>query len=116
MHPEMQQRQTEGDSWWIKDVTAEGFAIVSCDLAIVDNDDERPTVIDSGAQIVGFCPRQLQPMDHDARHLPSLVVYRAPLGGATPDPSGMDREPRTREALVKGAPSMTSALLLVVPP
>jgi PIN like domain len=54
MHPEMQQRQTEGDSWWIKDVTAKGFAIVSCDLAIVENDEERQTVIDSGAQIVGF--------------------------------------------------------------
>jgi hypothetical protein len=54
MHPQMQQRQTEGDGWWIKDVTTQGFAIVSCDLAIVENDDERQAVIDSDAQIVAF--------------------------------------------------------------
>jgi PIN like domain len=54
MHPQMQQRQTEGDGWWIKDVTEQGFAIVSCDLAIVENIDERQAVIDSEAQIVAF--------------------------------------------------------------
>lgn len=53
-HPQMQLRQTHGDSWWIKEVTEDGFAIVSCDLAIAENDDERQAVIDSGAQIVGF--------------------------------------------------------------
>ncbi|MCW3025662.1 MAG: hypothetical protein JWM29_1094 [Solirubrobacterales bacterium] len=54
LHPEMQERQTEGDSWWIEDVTDKGFAIVSCDLAIVENEDERQTVIATGAQVVGF--------------------------------------------------------------
>jgi hypothetical protein len=54
MHPEMQERQTEGDSWWIREVTQAGFAIVSCDLAIVENEEERQTVIDSEAQIVAF--------------------------------------------------------------
>jgi hypothetical protein len=54
MHPQMQQRQTEGDGWWIREVAANGFAIVSCDLAIVENDDEREAVIDSNAQIVAF--------------------------------------------------------------
>jgi hypothetical protein len=36
MHPQMQQRQIEDDGWWIRDVAAKGFAIVSCDLAIVE--------------------------------------------------------------------------------
>jgi hypothetical protein len=54
MHPQMQQRQTEGDGWWIRDVASNGFAIVSCDLAIVENDDEREAVIDSNTQIVAF--------------------------------------------------------------
>ena len=53
-HPQMQQRQDAGDSWWIKEVTAEGFAIVSCDLAIVENHEERQTVTDSGAQVIAF--------------------------------------------------------------
>jgi len=54
VHPEMQTRQTEGDGWWIKAVTENGYVIVSCDLAIVENDDERDAVIASGAQIVAF--------------------------------------------------------------
>lgn len=53
-HPEMQERQDNGDAWWIREVTSEGFAIVSCDLAIAENFDERQAVIDSGAQIIGF--------------------------------------------------------------
>ncbi len=53
-HPEMQERQEYGDAWWIREVTAEGFVIVSCDLAIVDNHEERQAVTDSGARIVGF--------------------------------------------------------------
>ncbi len=35
-------------------MAAKGFAIVSCDLAIVENDDERQAVIDSDAQIIAF--------------------------------------------------------------
>lgn len=53
-HPQMQQRQLEGDSWWIREVTEEGFAIVSCDLAIVENHDEYEAVVQSGAQLIGF--------------------------------------------------------------
>jgi hypothetical protein len=54
VHPEMQERQKDGDAWWIRSVTAEGFAIVSCDLAIVENADERQAVEDSKAQVIGF--------------------------------------------------------------
>lgn len=53
-HPEMQDRQQYGDAWWIREVAGEGFVIVSCDLAIVANDDERLAVMDSGARIVGY--------------------------------------------------------------
>lgn len=53
-HPQMQQRQEKGDSWWIEEVTTEGFAIVSCDLAIVETPEELATVIDSGARVVAF--------------------------------------------------------------
>lgn len=44
IHPQMQQRQKNGDRWWIEDVTARGFVIVTCDLAIVDKEDERRCV------------------------------------------------------------------------
>jgi PIN domain-containing protein len=53
-HPEMQERQENGDAWWIREVAGEGFAIISCDLAIVDNADERAAVVESRARIVGF--------------------------------------------------------------
>lgn len=54
IHPQMQQRQHEGDRWWIEDVTERGYAIVSCDLAIVENDDERLCVEETQAQVVAF--------------------------------------------------------------
>jgi hypothetical protein len=54
VHPGMQERQQHGDAWWIREVTADGLAIVSCDLAIVENDDERTAVVESGARIIGF--------------------------------------------------------------
>lgn len=54
VHPEMQERQQYGDAWWIRDVTARGYVIVSCDLAIVDNADEHGAVLDCGARIIGF--------------------------------------------------------------
>jgi hypothetical protein len=54
MHPQMQDRQREGDAWWIREVAAEDLVIVSCDLAIVDNEDEREAVNDSGAQLIAF--------------------------------------------------------------
>ncbi len=53
-HPEMQKRQDEGDGWWIKEVAAEDLVIVSCDLAIVENQDERDAVVESGARLVAF--------------------------------------------------------------
>jgi hypothetical protein len=50
----MQERQENGDAWWITEVSGRGWVIVSCDLAIVENDDEREAVIESGARILGF--------------------------------------------------------------
>ena len=54
VHPEMQKRQEEGDCWWIEDVTRRGFAIVSCDLAIAENEGERACVQEVGAQVIGY--------------------------------------------------------------
>lgn len=54
VHPNMQQRQQEGDGWWIREVAANGYVIVTCDMAIVENEDERQAVIESGARIIGY--------------------------------------------------------------
>ena len=62
-HPEMQERQQFGDAWWIREVTTEGFVIVTCDLAIVANEDERQAVVDAGARIVGYASAQYNRRD-----------------------------------------------------
>jgi hypothetical protein len=54
LHPQMQRRQLEGDCWWLREVTQAGYVIVSCDLAIVENEEERQTVVDVRAQVVAF--------------------------------------------------------------
>ena len=95
-HPQMQQRQEEGDSWWIREVTAEGFAIVSCDLAIVENDEERETVIEFGAQVVAFARASYNRWDmmrglcrhwlSIERHLSARpVILRVWAGGRAPE-------------------------------
>lgn len=53
IHPQMQRRQ-HGDEWWIRDITARGFAILTQDRAILDDADERAVLIEVGASIVAF--------------------------------------------------------------
>lgn len=53
IHPEMQRRQN-GDEWWIRDITARGFAILTQDRAILDDPGERVAITDSGARLVAF--------------------------------------------------------------
>lgn len=77
-HPQMQERQEQGDSWWIREATADGCAILSCDLAILDNEAERACVEEVGAQIVGFARADYnawQMMRAIARHWPSIEEH-----------------------------------------
>jgi hypothetical protein len=53
VHPQMQDAQVD-DVWWIEEVTAEGYAILTCDLAIVSTEIEAQAVRRVGARIVGF--------------------------------------------------------------
>ncbi len=53
VHPEMQRRQ-HGDEWWIRDIAARGFAILTQDRAILDDPDERAVLVDVGALVVAF--------------------------------------------------------------
>ena len=54
IHPQMQQRQKQGDRWWIEECTKGGFVILTCDLAIVDNPDEVDAVKSSNAQLIAY--------------------------------------------------------------
>jgi PIN like domain len=53
IHPGMQRPQ-HGDVWWIEQIGALGYALLTCDVAIVRNAEERQAVIDSGLRYVGF--------------------------------------------------------------
>ena len=88
-HPEMQERQEYGDAWWIREVTAEGFVIVSCDLAIVDTHEERQAVTDSGARIVGFAKANYR-WDMIGGS-PALALGTAPPRSATSRLEGLGR-------------------------
>jgi hypothetical protein len=57
VHPVMQRAQ-EDDVWWIREVTSEGYAILTCDLAIVGTKIEADAVREVGARIVGFANAQ----------------------------------------------------------
>lgn len=57
VHPEMQRPQTD-DVWWIEEVAREGFALVTCDLAIVTTNIEREAVRGSGARLLAFASAQ----------------------------------------------------------
>jgi hypothetical protein len=53
IHPGMQRAQ-HGDVWWLEQIASLGYALLTCDMAIVRNEDERIAVIDSGLRYVGF--------------------------------------------------------------
>jgi hypothetical protein len=53
IHPGMQRPQ-RGDEWWIADIAAKGYALLTCDLAIATTESERETVRAFGARVVGF--------------------------------------------------------------
>lgn len=53
IHRQMQRAQY-GDVWWIRDIASQGYALLTCDMAIVRNEDERQSVIGSGLRYVGF--------------------------------------------------------------
>lgn len=57
LHPSMQRAQY-GDVWWIRDVASHGYALLTCDMAIASNEDEREAVVDSGLRYVGFANAQ----------------------------------------------------------
>jgi len=78
-----------------QEVDPEGFAIVSCDLAIVENAEERQAVIDSGAQVVRFAKASYNrwtdawPLQHwlsIERHLAAHpLILRVWAGSKAPD-------------------------------
>jgi hypothetical protein len=53
IHPGMQRAQY-GDEWWIEDIAAKGYALLTCDLAIVTTETEREAVRRSRARLLGF--------------------------------------------------------------
>ncbi len=53
VHPGMQRAQN-GDVWWLKQIASAGYALLTCDVAITRNADERDAVIESGLRYVGF--------------------------------------------------------------
>jgi PIN like domain len=53
VHPVMQRPQY-GDAWWIEQIANLGYALLTCDTAIVENDAEREAVIKSCLRYVGF--------------------------------------------------------------
>jgi PIN like domain len=57
IHPGMQRAQ-HGDVWWLQQIAALGYALLTCDMAIVRNPEERQAVVDSGLRDVGFASAQ----------------------------------------------------------
>lgn len=53
IHPAMQRRQ-RGDEWWLTEVAAQGYALLTCDMAIASIGSERDTVMRTGLRYVGF--------------------------------------------------------------
>jgi hypothetical protein len=96
LHPDMQQRQQEGDRWWIEDVAGRGFVILTCDLAIVESDDELAAVRETNAQVIAYRKADYTRWDKMralARHWTSIErqLKASPLvlvitpGGTTPE-------------------------------
>jgi hypothetical protein len=57
IHPQMQLPQ-EDDVWWIEEVTKAGYAILTCDMAIVTTEIEMEAVRRVNGRIVGFANAQ----------------------------------------------------------
>jgi len=53
IHPGMQRPQ-HGDEWWIEEIAKMGYALLTCDMAIVSGEAEREAVRASGLRFVGF--------------------------------------------------------------
>jgi hypothetical protein len=53
LHPGMQRAQN-GDGWWLEQIGKLGYALLTCDMAIVSNSDERAVVISTRLRYVGF--------------------------------------------------------------
>lgn len=53
IHPGMQRPQ-HGDVWWIEEIAEMGYALLTCDMAIVGGEPEREAVRRSGLRYVGF--------------------------------------------------------------
>jgi hypothetical protein len=62
IHPDMQRAQN-GDQWWITDITARGWAILTQDRAILNSGAERDTVEQTGARIVAYTDAEYQRWD-----------------------------------------------------
>lgn len=53
IHPSMQRAQN-GDEWWLEQIGEMGYALLTCDMAIVNGGTERESVVDNGIRYVGF--------------------------------------------------------------
>ena len=53
IHPGMQRAQ-QGDVWWLEQIASLGYALLTCDMAIVRNAEEHKAVVESGLRYVGF--------------------------------------------------------------
>lgn len=53
IHPGMQRAQN-GDVWWLQEVGRLGYALLTCDMAIVRNAEEREAVVESKLRYMGF--------------------------------------------------------------
>lgn len=53
VHPGMQRAQN-GDEWWLNEIADKGYALLTCDMAIVSAGTERDVVLESGLRYVGF--------------------------------------------------------------
>lgn len=58
LHPNMQLPQV-GDEWWLEQIAKDGYALLTCDMAIVSGGSEREAVRQSGLRFVGFAKRGL---------------------------------------------------------
>jgi hypothetical protein len=53
IHPQMQRKQN-GDEWWIADIASRDMAILTQDRAILDDPEERQTVVEQEAKLIAF--------------------------------------------------------------
>lgn len=84
IHSSMQHPQ-HGDVWWIEAIAELGYALLTCDMAIVGDTEERDTVIKSGLRYVGFADAeydgwtQLRVVSHHWDRLSSELDLDGPV-------------------------------------